>query len=77
MNKNADRILKLVELNQTIHERDCFNLNPATNVVNPKAEAVLADGLGYRPSLGYTGDEYEVGLEAIEQIDVIAAELCA
>ncbi|MEM7751574.1 MAG: aminotransferase class I/II-fold pyridoxal phosphate-dependent enzyme [Pseudomonadota bacterium] len=75
--KNADRILELVELNRTIHERDCFNLNPATNVMNPRAEAVLADGLGSRPSLGYPGDKYEMGLEAIEEIEVIAAELSA
>lgn len=40
INKNVDRILELVELNRTIHERDCINLNPATNVMNPKAEAV-------------------------------------
>ena len=60
-----------------IHERDCFNLNPATNVMNPRAEALLAAGLGSRPSLGYPGDKYEMGLEAIEEIEVIAAELCA
>ncbi|MEM9359451.1 MAG: serine hydroxymethyltransferase, partial [Pseudomonadota bacterium] len=75
--KNADRIFELVALNRTIHERDCFNLNPATNVMNPRAEAVLADGLGSRPSLGYPGDKYEMGLEAIEEIEVIAAELSA
>ncbi len=45
--------------------------------MNPKAEALLASGLGSRPSLGYPGDKYEMGLEAIEQIEVIAAELCA
>lgn len=74
---NAARIESLVALNRTIHERDCFNLNPATNVMNPRAEAVLAAGLGSRPSLGYPGDKYETGLEAIEEIEVIAAELCA
>jgi glycine hydroxymethyltransferase len=67
----------LAERNREIHERDCFNLNPATNVMNPKAEAMLASGIGSRPSLGYPGDKYEMGLEAIEQIEVIAAELCA
>ena len=71
------RIAQLVEQNQQIHERDCFNLNPATNVMNPKAEAVLSAGIGSRPSLGYPGDKYEMGLEAIEEIEVIAAELCA
>jgi len=67
----------LVDQNRQIHEVDCFNLNPATNVMNPRAEAYLASGLGSRPSLGYPGDKYEMGLEAIEEIEVIAAELCA
>ena len=73
----ADRIDALVVQNREIHERECFNLNPATNVMNPKAEAVLSAGLGSRPSLGYPGDKYEMGLEAIEEIEVICAELCA
>ncbi len=71
------RIEKLIADNRTIHEQHCFNLNPATNVMNPKAEAALAAGLGSRPSLGYPGDKYETGLEAIEEIEVICAELCA
>ncbi len=73
----AARIGALIEENHAIHDRDCINLNPATNVMNPRAEAVLAAGLGSRPSLGYPGDKYEMGLEAIEQIEVIAAELAA
>ncbi|WP_306140705.1 serine hydroxymethyltransferase [Roseibium sp. MMSF_3412] len=71
----ASRIDQLVDENRKIHERDCFNLNPATNVMNPKAEALLASGLGSRPSLGYPGDKYEMGLEAIEEIEVITADL--
>jgi len=71
------RIEALIQQNQRIHERDCFNLNPATNVMNPRAEAALARGLGSRPSLGYPGDKYEMGLQAIEEIEVIAAELAA
>jgi glycine hydroxymethyltransferase len=70
-------LLQLVAENRTIHERDCVNLNPATNVMNPKAEALLAAGIGSRPSLGYPGDKYEMGLEAVEKIEVIAAELAA
>ena len=73
----ADRLDELALHNRLIHERDCFNLNPATNAMNPRAEALLAAGLGSRPSLGYPGDKYEMGLEAIEEIEVIAAELCA
>lgn len=70
-------IQSLTAENRAIHERDCVNLNPATNVMNPKAEAALSAGLGARPSLGYPGDKYEMGLEAIEKIEVIAAELAA
>ena len=73
----ADRIERLIARNEQIHERDCFNLNPATNVMNPAAEAALSRKLGSRPSLGYPGDKYEMGLEAIEEIEVIAAELAA
>ncbi|MCG7520902.1 serine hydroxymethyltransferase [Ruegeria sp. Ofav3-42] len=71
------RIEGLATRNKEIHEKECFNLNPATNVMNPKAEALLSSGIGSRPSLGYPGGKYEMGLEAIEEIEVIAAELCA
>lgn len=78
---NSDAIHKridaLIAENRRIHEQDCVNLNPATNIMNPKAEAALASGLGSRPSLGYPGDKYEMGLEAIEKIEVICAELAA
>ena len=70
-------IHRFVEQNRTIHELECVNLNPATNVMNPRAEALLAQGLGSRPSLGYPGDKYEMGLEAIERIEIITAELAA
>ena len=73
----AARIGALAEQNAQIHDRDCINLNPATNVTNPAAERMLAQGIGSRPSLGYPGDKYEMGLEAIEQIEVIAAALAA
>ena len=71
------RIETLIATNLQIHDRECFNLNPATNVMNPKAELALSRGLGSRPSLGYPGDKYEMGLEAIEEIEVITAELAA
>ena len=73
----VERIEALMARNLEIHDQDCFNLNPATNVMNPRAEAALSRGLGSRPSLGYPGDKYEMGLEAIEEIEVITAELAA
>jgi glycine hydroxymethyltransferase len=71
------RLRRLVAENRQIHNEQCINLNPATNVMNPTAEAMLSAGLSSRPSLGYPGDKYEMGLEATEQIEVIAAELAA
>lgn len=68
---------QLVSENDAIHNKRCVNLNPATNTMNPHAEALLGTGLGVRPSLGYPGAKYEMGLEAIEQIEVIASELAS
>ena len=71
----GDTIASLIARNRDIHDVECVNLNPATNVMNPRAEAAMAAGLGSRPSLGYAGAKYEMGLEAIEEIEVIAADL--
>jgi glycine hydroxymethyltransferase len=70
-------LLRLVRDNRRIHDEQGINLNPATNVMNPRAEALLAAGLGTRASLGHPGDKYEMGLQAIERIEIIAAELAA
>ena len=72
-----ERIQALIAKNRQIHEVECINLNPATNVMNPRAETALGAGIGSRPSLGYPGEKYEMGLEAIEQIEIIAAELAS
>lgn len=71
------RLTDLVEENRRIHDVVSINLNPATNVMNPRAERLLASGLGSRPSLGHPGAKYEMGLEAIEQIEALTAELAA
>ena len=53
----------------------CVNLNAATNIMSPRARALLGGTLGCRPSLGYAGDKYETGLADAERIEVVAAEL--
>ena len=70
-----DDLAALIARNRAIHEDECLNLNPATNVMNPRAEAALGAGLGSRPSLGHPGEKYEMGLESIEEIEVVAADL--
>lgn len=65
----------LVDESHRLHDREAFNLNPASNVMGPRAQRLLACGLGPRASLGHAGDKVETGLEAIEQIEVMAAQL--
>ncbi|MEL6587883.1 MAG: aminotransferase class I/II-fold pyridoxal phosphate-dependent enzyme [Pseudomonadota bacterium] len=71
------RVEALAEASAKLHDRTHVNLNPATNVMAPRAEALLAKGLGGRPSLGHPGEKYEMGLGCIEEIEVIAARLAA
>lgn len=73
----AARLRDAAARNRSIHDAECFNLDPAANVMTPAAEAMLAAGLGSRPSLGWPGDKYETGLEAIEEIEGIATALAA
>lgn len=75
--RTASMIDDLVDWNREIHETDGINLNPAANTMNPRAEALLSSGVGVRPSLGHPGAKYEMGLEAIERIEIVAAELAA
>jgi glycine hydroxymethyltransferase len=73
----AARLMAAATRNRAIHDADCFNLDPASNVMNPAAEAMQAAGLSSRPSLGWPGAKYETGLEAIEEIEGIATALAA
>ena len=57
------------------YSEQALNLNPASNVMNPRAEALLAAGMGPRTSLGYPGAKIETGLRELEAIEVITAEL--
>ena len=55
----------LAQENHRLHDVEAINLNPATNVLNPRAEKLLASGMSSRASLGHPGDKYETGLGAI------------
>ena len=73
----AQRLLRWVSESRRIHDVEGINLNPASNIMNPRAEKLLSMGLGSRASLGHPGDKYEMGLQAIERIEIEAAELAA
>src|SRR5215472_7334756 len=65
----------LVEEQARLVDRECLNLNAATNLQNPAVAALVASGIGTRPSLGLPGDKYETGLGPAEELEVIAREL--
>jgi glycine hydroxymethyltransferase len=68
-------IERLARENRRTHDEECINLNPASNVMNPRAERLMSAGLGSRASLGNAGEKYEMGLEAIEEIEVLTTRL--
>ena len=60
----------------------CYQSHLSLSCLCPSRPTALlqvppGEGRGSRPSLGYPGDKYETGLEAIEEIEVIAAGLAA
>lgn len=69
------------ELSSLLRDHDrymdgqCINLYAGTNIMNPRAVKYLASSVGSRPSLGYPGEKYEMGMQHAEQIEIIAAEL--
>ena len=56
-------------------DRECLSLYAGTNVLNPRAAQLMASSVGSRPSLGYPGAKYEMGMQHAEQLEIIAAEL--
>lgn len=69
------RLMRLIDGHERHMDRESIGLNAGTNVMNPRAAALLARSLGNRPSLGYPGDKYEMGMEYAEEIEVIAEDL--
>lgn len=51
------------------YDDESIVLYAGTNVMDPKARALLASSLGSRPSLGQPGGKYETGLEDAEAIE--------
>ncbi len=68
-------LLALVDEHERLLDRESIGLNAGTNIMNPRAAALLSRSLGNRPSLGYPGDKYEMGMEYAGEIEVIAENL--
>src|SRR5699024_3536335 len=70
-------IESLLAASERLHDEEATNLNPASHGHNRGAAALRAGGAGPRSSVGYAGAKYEMGLEHIEQVEVVTAELAA
>ncbi len=68
-------VMQLIGDHERHLDRESLGLNAGTNVMNPRAAALLSRSLGNRPSLGYPGDKYEMGMEYAGQIEVITENL--
>ena len=69
------QIGRLVDAHERHMDHETLGLYAGTNVMNPRAAALLGRSLGNRPSLGYPGDKYEMGMEYAEQLEVVAEAL--
>ena len=70
-----DEVHGLLARHERYMDRECISLYAGTNITNPRAAALLASSVGSRPSLGYPGAKYEMGMQHAEQLEIIAAEL--
>ncbi len=70
-----ERLMSLIDDHERLMDRESIGLNAGTNVMNPRAADLLARSLGNRPSLGWPGDKYEMGMEHASDIEVLAEAL--
>ncbi len=66
---------RLLDDHERYMDHECISLYAGTNVMNPRAVRLLATSVGSRPSLGYPGDKYEMGMQYAEQLEILAAEV--
>lgn len=69
------RLIETLNEHDRYMDLECINLYAGTNIMNPRAVKLLASSVGSRPSLGYPGEKYEMGMQYAEQIEIMAAEL--
>ncbi len=72
----VDRVKTLVEEHEAWLDNSCLCFYAGTNVMSPAARALLSSTLATRPSMGHPGDKYQPGVRYLEEIEVIAMDLC-
>ncbi len=69
------RVMAVIDEHERHMDDETIGLNAGTNVMNPRAAALLGRSLGNRPSLGFPGDKYEMGMQYAEQLEVACESL--
>ena len=66
----AEQVAAYAQRSDQHYDAESIVLYAGTNVMDPKARALLCSSLGSRPSLGHPGAKYETGLEDAEAIEM-------
>ena len=74
--ESADRVRMLAEEHEAWLDNACLCFYAGTNVMSPAARRLLSSTLATRPSMGHPGDKFQPGVRYLEQIEVIAMDLC-
>ncbi len=69
------RVLAVIDDHERHMDVETIGLNAGTNVMNPRAATLLGRSLGNRPSLGFPGDKYEMGMQHAEKLEVACESL--
>ena len=69
------RVHDLIDVHERHMDVETIGLNAGTNVMNPRAAELLGRSLGNRPSLGFPGDKYEMGMQHAEKLEIACESL--
>lgn len=70
-----NRVLAIIDDHERHMDDETIGLNAGTNIMNPRAAALLSRSLGNRPSLGFAGDKYEMGMQHAEKLEIACESL--
>ncbi|QFZ20034.1 serine hydroxymethyltransferase [Saccharothrix syringae] len=73
----ADTVRKALDAHATQFDDDGIVLYAGTNVLSPAAAAVGGHAVSNRPSMGWPGEKYQVGLDHLDTLEVLAPMLVA
>lgn len=65
----------LVAAQERLVDSECVNLYAGTNAPSPKVSRLLGSTIGSRPSLGWPGRKYNRGMQAGEELEILAGAL--